>query len=146
MPLLLFSIVKITILFINFFFFGHTCSIWEFLGQGSNLSHSWDLHHNWGNTGSLTHCGFGLGIEPTAAQRQHQTLNLLYHSGNSQNYDFNLHLSSSLLTILNINASIHENANHCHACIKADLNVILYLIILCFYSLALFENSSYCYT
>ena len=26
----------------NFFFFGHACSMWNFLGQGSNLSHSSD--------------------------------------------------------------------------------------------------------
>ena len=30
--------------------FGHTCSIWKFLGQGSNLSHSCS------SAGSLTHC------------------------------------------------------------------------------------------
>ena len=32
------------------FFFGHACSIWKFLGQGSNLCHSSN------NTGSKTHC------------------------------------------------------------------------------------------
>ena len=32
------------------------CSIWKFLGQGWNPSHSCDLHHNWSINGSLTHC------------------------------------------------------------------------------------------
>ena len=35
---------------------GHICSIWKFLGQGSNLSCSYDQHHSWGNTGSSAHC------------------------------------------------------------------------------------------
>ena len=39
-----------------FFFFGCTCGIWKFVGQGPNLSHSCDdLCYNCGNTGSLTH-------------------------------------------------------------------------------------------
>lgn len=33
-----------------FFFLGHTCRIWNFLGQGSNLRHGRD------NVGPLTHC------------------------------------------------------------------------------------------
>ena len=28
-----------------FFFFGHTCGMWKFLGQGSNLHHSSDSSH-----------------------------------------------------------------------------------------------------
>ena len=38
------------------FFFGHSCSMWKFLGQGSNLSCSCDLGHGCGIAGSLTHC------------------------------------------------------------------------------------------
>ena len=34
--------------------FGCTCSIWKFLGQGSNLSRIFDLCHCCGNTGFLT--------------------------------------------------------------------------------------------
>ena len=35
----------------------------RFLGQGSDPSHSCDLHHSGGNTGSLTHCA-RLGVKP----------------------------------------------------------------------------------
>ena len=65
-----------------------TPDIWKFPGQGWNLSHSCDLCHNSGNTGSLTHCA-GLRIEPAPQQqlellqRQHWILNPLCHSGNS---------------------------------------------------------------
>ena len=38
------------------FFFGCIRGIWRFLGQGMNLSHSFDLHHRCSNTGSLSHC------------------------------------------------------------------------------------------
>ena len=31
-------------LFFFLFFFCHTCGMWKFPGQGSNLSHSWSLH------------------------------------------------------------------------------------------------------
>ena len=34
-------------------FNGYTHSIWKFLGQGPNPSHSGDLHHSFGNTGSF---------------------------------------------------------------------------------------------
>ena len=34
-------------------FFGHTCDMGKFPGQGSNLNHSRDLSHNSDNTGSL---------------------------------------------------------------------------------------------
>lgn len=37
-----------------FLFFGSTCSLWKFLGQGSNWSHSSDLSHSCYNPGSLT--------------------------------------------------------------------------------------------
>ena len=38
------------------------CSIWKFLGQGSNLSHSWYLCHSCSSAGSLTPCT-GQGME-----------------------------------------------------------------------------------
>ena len=41
------------LLFSFFFFF---CGLWRFSGQGLNLRHSWDLYHNYGNTGSLAYC------------------------------------------------------------------------------------------
>lgn len=41
---------------LSFFFFGPNCRIWKFPGQGSSLSRSCDLHHSWGNAGSLTSC------------------------------------------------------------------------------------------
>ena len=37
-----------------YLFFASTHSIWKFLGQGSNLSCSWDLRHSCSNAGSLT--------------------------------------------------------------------------------------------
>ena len=43
----------------------------EFLGQGSDLSHSCDLCRSCGNPGSLTRCA-GLGIKP-ASQRFQDT-------------------------------------------------------------------------
>ena len=49
--------------FSSFFLFGQACSIWKFLGQGSNLSRNCDLCHSCGNTESLTH-HMGLGIKP----------------------------------------------------------------------------------
>ena len=48
---------------ILFFFFFPTLRHIEFLGQGSDLSHSCDLSHSYGNTRSFTHCT-RLGIEP----------------------------------------------------------------------------------
>ena len=41
----------------------------EFLGQGSNSSHSYDLSRSCGNAGSLTHCG-GAGIKPASQRSQ----------------------------------------------------------------------------
>ena len=38
-----------------FSFYGHTCSIWKFLGQGSNQSCSFRLHHSHSNTRSKLH-------------------------------------------------------------------------------------------
>lgn len=62
------------------FFFCHTHGVWKFLGQESNLSHSYN------NTGSfLTYCT-GPGIQPTLSQVQHQILNLLPHSRNSRKF------------------------------------------------------------
>ena len=63
-----------------FFFWGASIhSIWNFLGQGSNPSHSCDLRHGCSNAGSLTHCA-GLGIECTPLQRQCRIFNQLHHS------------------------------------------------------------------
>ena len=62
-------------------FFGCTLSIRKFLGQGSNLSHSYDLCYSYSNTGLLTHCA-GLWIEPELSQRQCQIFNPLCNSGN----------------------------------------------------------------
>ena len=36
-----------------FIYYGLTHDLWMFLGQGLNLSHSCELHHSWGNTGSF---------------------------------------------------------------------------------------------
>ena len=55
--------------FILFSFFGCTCGIWKFLGQGSSLSCIYDLHHSCDNTGSLIHCARP-GIEPAMPQRR----------------------------------------------------------------------------
>ena len=40
----------------HFFFSGCTGGTWTFLGQGLNPSRGCDLHHSWGNVGSLTRC------------------------------------------------------------------------------------------
>ena len=37
-------------------FFGHTHGMWKLPGQESNQRCSCDLHHSWGNNGSLIHC------------------------------------------------------------------------------------------
>ena len=47
--------------FLSFFFFFFfrfwlPCSLWKFLGQGSNLSQGYDLGHSCSNAGSLSHC------------------------------------------------------------------------------------------
>ena len=34
------------------FFFGHTCGMWKFLAQGSNLCHGSDPNHSSDSTGS----------------------------------------------------------------------------------------------
>jgi len=66
------------------FVFGCTHGIWKFPGQGSNPSHSCDLHTTaCSNAASLTQCA-GLRIEPVASQRQCCILNPLSHSRNSQ--------------------------------------------------------------
>ena len=44
----------------------------EFPGQGSDLSCSQDLSHNYGNGGSLTHCA-GPGIQPATQHSQDAT-------------------------------------------------------------------------
>ena len=43
-------------LFFFFFFFCHSCGVWKFLGQGSNLYHSSHLSHSRDDIGSLTLC------------------------------------------------------------------------------------------
>ena len=48
------TLLVFCILFIHLF--GYIVSIWKFLGQGSNLSHSCDLCHSCHNAGSLTRC------------------------------------------------------------------------------------------
>ena len=55
---------------IFFFFFCATMQHMEFLGQGSDQTHSCELHHSYGNTGSFNPlcwardwtCGIGSGI------------------------------------------------------------------------------------
>ena len=56
------------------FSFGCTCGIWKFLGQGSNWSWCYDLHHSYSNAGSLT-CYARPGIKPPRPpQRQARSL------------------------------------------------------------------------
>ena len=54
----------------------------EFLGQGSDLSHSWDLHHSCCKPGSFEpvsrHCRDA--ADPTAPQRELQQLLLVLSS------------------------------------------------------------------
>ena len=64
-----------------FFFFDCTHSTWKFLGQGSNLSCSFDLRHSCSNAASLTHSAGSL-------QRQCQILNLLPHQQELLTTDF----------------------------------------------------------
>ena len=54
-------------------FLVHIHGIQKFLGQGSNLSQSYDLHHSYSNTGSLTHCAKP-GIKLAPPQRQVRSL------------------------------------------------------------------------
>ena len=63
-------------------FYGHTCGIWKFLGQGLKRSWSWGPCHSCGNPGSLTHWARP-GMEPTSSQILLKVLNPLSHSGNS---------------------------------------------------------------
>ena len=76
-----------------------TCSTWTFLSQRGNLSPSFNLHHSWGITGSLTQCT-GLRSNPRLhSNLSHcsQILNPLCHSGNSRiSFSF-LFFSFSLL-------------------------------------------------
>ena len=84
----LFFFLFLLLLLPLFFFFGHTCGICKFLGQGSNPSCSSDLCHNRGNARSLSHCT-GPEIEPRLQQwpkplqKQCWVLKLLGHSRNS---------------------------------------------------------------
>ena len=50
------SFVRFIHKYLKVFSFGHTYSMWNFLGQGSNLCHSSDPRHCSDSTGSLTHC------------------------------------------------------------------------------------------
>ena len=70
-----------------FFFLSHTCSIWNFPGQGSNPNCICDLHHSYGTSGSLTHCA-RLGVRPVSLQKHHWILAPLHHSGNSKTIFF----------------------------------------------------------
>lgn len=77
---------KIQITFF-FFFFGHSVA-YGVLKPKMVSEPSCNLCHSWGHTGSLTHCAW-MGIEPMPQQRpeplqrQHLTLNPLYHGRNS---------------------------------------------------------------
>ena len=73
-----------------FFSFGHAHSIEKFLGQGSSLSHNFDLYHSHTNNRSLTHFTRP-GIEPMPLQRQCQKLNPLHYSGNPGSGNFPNH-------------------------------------------------------
>ena len=44
----------------------------EFLGQGADVSHSYDLYQSCGTYGSLTHCA-GQGIEPVSQRSRDAT-------------------------------------------------------------------------
>ena len=57
--------------FFFFFFFLFLAAPWhlEFLGQGSDRSHSCDLSHSGGNARSLTHCARP-GIKPVCQRSQ----------------------------------------------------------------------------
>ena len=78
----------IIILFLLFFKFFLGCArvLWKLLGQGLNLSCSWNLYHNCSNARSLTHCT-RLEIDPLPQQRpepphsQCQILNPLRYKG-----------------------------------------------------------------
>ena len=59
-----------------FFFFGCICSIWKFLGQGSNMSHSCNLCHSCSNTRSLT-------PEPGQGLKPHLSRDLSYCRDNA---------------------------------------------------------------
>ena len=61
----------VVLFLISFFSFFFSCpfGIWNFLGQGSILSQSCELRHNFSNTGSLTYCT-RQGIEPVPPWRQ----------------------------------------------------------------------------
>ena len=50
-----FQFLSLKIVFV-FLFFGYTCSMWKFPGQGQKLRHSSDLSHCSDNAGSLTYC------------------------------------------------------------------------------------------
>ena len=69
-------------LFFFFFFFPFLATLQhlELLDQGSDLSHSSDLHCSCGHARSLTHCA-GWGMEP-ASQGSRDAAFLLCHSGN----------------------------------------------------------------
>ena len=54
-----------------FFFFCHTCGIWQFLGKGSNWNSIAGLHHSYSNT------RFKKPMQPTPQLWQHCFLNPL---------------------------------------------------------------------
>ena len=64
---LLISISLNSLVLGHFFFFSFLVTLWhmEFLGQGSDLSHSYDPSRSCGNAGSLIHCA-GPETEPVS--------------------------------------------------------------------------------
>ena len=86
--------IKCLIQLIWTLFYGHTCSIWKFLGSwglghchGNTRSqpHVWLKPAGWGNTKSLTHWARP-EIEPVSSQRQRLVPNTLSHIGNFRHW------------------------------------------------------------
>lgn len=60
-----------------------------FLGQGSDPSHSWDLHHGCNNARTLTHCS-GTGIKPIHAQCSRNATDVVWATAGTPHCIFNL--------------------------------------------------------
>ena len=71
-----------------FFFFSAAPRHMEFLLQGSDVSHSCNLHHSYGNANPLTQCSrLGIRLHPVRAE----TVTIpLCHSGNSCSHFLNV--------------------------------------------------------
>ena len=70
----------------SFFFHGHTCSIWKFLGWGLDPSCSCDLSHSCSNAGSFIPLHWardGSRISNRDLSCCSQIFSPLYYSGNS---------------------------------------------------------------